>query len=169
MKKIFIIDGHPYHEGLASQLSREYARGAKKGGHEVRVAELRNLKFDPILRYGYRKRTALERDLIIQQENIKWCDHLVVTTPIWWMSLPALLKGFIDRTFLPGFAYSYEMTSYWLKPGLVSGQTAMFFYISHLYLYAIMGSVLPKGCPIELMYALCILGLVMLFLSVVSF
>jgi uncharacterized membrane protein len=51
----------------------------------------------------------------------------------------------------------------WLKPVLVFGQTAMFFYIVHLYLYALLGALFPKGCSIEIMYALWLLGLLLLF------
>lgn len=125
--KVLIIDGHPYHKGLASELSRSYAEGAKKGGHEVRLVKIRDLEFDPILRYGYRKRMELEPDLIEQQENLKWCDHLVVTTPIWWMSLPALLKGFFDRILLPKFAFSYSGRKF-IPKGLLSGRSARVIY-----------------------------------------
>lgn len=131
MKKILIIDAHPYHKGLASQLAREYFRGAQAGEHEVKIVEIRKLQFDPILRYGYRKVMELEPDLVEQQKNIMWCDHLVITTPIWWMSWPALFKGFIDRVMLPGFAYSYgdrKMIRKFIPKGLMKGKTVCVVY-----------------------------------------
>jgi uncharacterized membrane protein len=51
----------------------------------------------------------------------------------------------------------------WLEPLQVFGQTAMFFYLLHLYLYAIIGAAIPEGCSIELMYLLWIMGLVLLY------
>lgn len=43
-------------------------------------------------------------------------------TPVWWGSLPALLKGFIDRTFLPGWAFKNR--GHGLPDGLLAGRTA---------------------------------------------
>ena len=125
--KIFIINGHPNPEGLASELSRQYAKGAQEGGHEVRLVNLSDLQFDPILRHGYRKIMPLEPDLVRQQENIRWCEHLVVATPIWWMGFPALLKGFIDRTILPGFAFSYGKSKL-VPKGLMKGKNVRVIY-----------------------------------------
>jgi putative NADPH-quinone reductase len=65
----------------------------------------------------------LEPDLQNAQEKIKWADHLVWVHPVWWGSLPALLKGFIDRVFLPGFAFKYRENSV-MWDRLLSGKTA---------------------------------------------
>lgn len=43
----------------------------------------------------------LEEDLVKAQELIRWADHLVFVYPIWWGTMPAVLKGFFDRVFLP--------------------------------------------------------------------
>ena len=42
------------------------------------------------------------------QQAITWAEHLVFVFPMWWGGLPALLKGFFDRVFLPGFAFKYR-------------------------------------------------------------
>jgi len=81
------------------------------------------LKFNPILQYGYRTRTELEPDLIQTQKDIKAADHLVFIFPVWWSTYPALLKGFIDRVFLPGFVFKYRDNSIlWDK--LLKGKSA---------------------------------------------
>jgi len=51
----------------------------------------------------------------------------------------------------------------WVNPLKIFGQTAMFFYIIHLYLYAIIGMAFPNGCAIQWMYVLWIMGLVLLY------
>lgn len=74
---------------------------------------LRDLKFNPILEYGYRKRTELESDLLDSQKKILWADHIVWIYPVWWGSVPALLKGFLDRVLIPGFAFKKREGSVW--------------------------------------------------------
>jgi putative NADPH-quinone reductase len=83
---------------------------------------LLDLEFSPILKYGYRKKTKLETDLINVQNDILESDHLVFVYPTWWGTQPALLKGFIDRVFLPKFAFRYRENSLlWDK--LLKGKT----------------------------------------------
>jgi putative NADPH-quinone reductase len=53
------------------------------------------------------------------REKIKWADHLVWIHPVWWGGLPALTKGFIDRVFLPGFAFRYRENSVCLDKFLI--------------------------------------------------
>ena len=66
------------------------------------------MSFDPILREGYRQVQPLEADLLQAQADITWAEHLTFVYPIWWGAIPALLKGFFDRVFLPGFAFKYR-------------------------------------------------------------
>lgn len=123
MKKILIINGHPDKESLCKSLADAYEAGAQAAGLEVRRLELIDLRFDPILRYGYRKPYELEPDLVKAQQDILWAEHLVWVYPIWWGTFPALLKGFLDRVFLPGFAFKYHKTDpFWDK--LLKGRTA---------------------------------------------
>ena len=121
-KKTLIILGHPDMTSFNAALASSYKDGALAGGAEVREIFLGELAFDPILRNGYKKIQALEPDLIAAQESIKWADHLVWVYPIWWGTMPALLKGFLDRTFLPGFAFKYRENSPWWDKYL-SGKT----------------------------------------------
>ncbi|WP_054023490.1 NAD(P)H-dependent oxidoreductase [Bacillus sp. FJAT-28004] len=122
-KKILIIQGNPNKTSYCSALAKAYGDGAVQGGAEVRIINLHELSFNPNLAFGYAKRTELEPDLLEAQASIKWADHLVFIYPTWWGTLPALLKGFLDRVLLPGFAFKYrEGSVLWDK--LLSGKTA---------------------------------------------
>lgn len=113
MKKILVILGHPNANSFNNALAERYADGAREGGHEVRILKLGELQFDPILRHGYQQRQELESDLQSAWEDIQWAQHLVWIFPTWWGVAPALLKGFLDRLFLPGLAFKYRPNSPW--------------------------------------------------------
>ena len=123
MKKIVIINGHPDKESFCHALQQSYKKGSLEKGNEVQEITLSDMSFNPVLMYGYRKRTELEPDLLNAWEKIKWADHIVWIYPTWWSSMPALLKGFIERLFLPGFAFEYQEKSPFPKK-LLKGKTS---------------------------------------------
>lgn len=112
-KNIALIIGHPDNESFNFALAAAYKRGAENSGAEVREIVIRDLDFNPNLQFGYRKRTELEPDLIKSQETLKWADHLVWVYPVWWGATPAIMKGFLDRVLLPGFAFKKRDGSVW--------------------------------------------------------
>ncbi|MCM3337766.1 NAD(P)H-dependent oxidoreductase [Paenibacillus sp. MER TA 81-3] len=120
---IAIIMGHPYSESFCAGLAAAYAKGATESGAHVRIINLSKMNFDPNLKYGYSHRMELEIDLLNAQETIRWADHLVFVYPTWWGAMPAVLKGFIDRIFLPGFAYKYRPNSIFIDK-LLKGKSA---------------------------------------------
>jgi NAD(P)H dehydrogenase (quinone) len=123
MKKVLIINGHPDKESFCYALAERYKKGADASGAECKLVHLIDLKFNPILTFGYRKISELEPDLLNMQQEITAADHLVFVYPNWWSTLPALLKGFIDRVFVPTFAFKYRPNSpFWDK--LLKGKTA---------------------------------------------
>ncbi len=111
MKKISIIVGHPLKDSTSGMLAEAYKKGAEMKGAEVRILYLGDLKFDPILKNGYRQEQKWEPDLKMAVDDLLWADHWLFVTPIWWGAMPALLKGFIDRTFLSGIMYKYQSGS----------------------------------------------------------
>ncbi len=122
MKKILVILGHPDSQSFNAALARAYVRGARAAHATVRFLKLGELSFDPILHHGYREIQPLEPDLLKVQNYIKWADHLIWVYPTWWGSMPALLKGLLDRLWLPGFAFKF--TRPYLHQRLLRGRSA---------------------------------------------
>lgn len=123
MKKILIINANPDKESICAEFAKSYLKGAESAGAACKLVYLIDLQFDLILHFGYRKRTELEPDLMQIQKDILEADHLVFVYPTWWSTYPALLKGFIDRVFLPKFAFKYRENSLlWDK--LLTGKSA---------------------------------------------
>ena len=123
-KRILVILGHPANKSFCGALADSYVKGAEAAGNEVRLISLGNLSFDPVLHNGYATIQELEPDLVTAQAAITWAQHIVFVYPIWWGAMPALLKGFIDRVFLPGFAFKYrEGSQFWDR--LLSGRSAL--------------------------------------------
>lgn len=123
MKKIVVINGHPNKDSFNFGIVKAYKEAAEDSKAEVREILIADLNFNPNLQFGYQKRTELEPDLLEAWETIKWADHLVWVHPVWWGGLPAITKGFIDRLFLPGFAFQYRENSiFWDK--LLKGKSA---------------------------------------------
>ena len=108
MKNILVINGHPDRESFNWALAAEYTKGAIMAEAQVETINLIDLEFDLNLKYGYRIPYPLEPDLESAIVKIKEADHIVWFFPMWWYGMPALLKGFIDRTFLPGLTFKYQ-------------------------------------------------------------
>ncbi len=119
--QVLIIVGHPRTRSFNSALAHEYASGVRDSGRSVEVVQLSELKFDATA--DPTEVTSLEPDIKRMQEKIAAAEHLVIFAPGWWTTFPALLKGFIDRTLTPGFAFQYESGKA-LPKKLLKGRTA---------------------------------------------
>jgi NAD(P)H dehydrogenase (quinone) len=123
MKNILIVQGHPDRESYCYALAHAYQSGAKNAGASVKLLHIGDMEFNMNLQYGYRQRMPLEPCLEEAQDAIKWADHLVLVHPVWWGSVPAVMKGFLDRVLLPGFAFKKRPDSLWWDK-LLKGKTA---------------------------------------------
>ncbi len=108
MKSVLVINGHPDPGSYNYALSNAYLAGVEKAGLDVSQINIAELNFSPSLTYGYRKESPLEPDLENALNLIKKAEHIVWFFPMWWYGYPAIMKGFIDRVFLPGHAFAYQ-------------------------------------------------------------
>jgi len=69
------------------------------------------------------KNNTFSSDIFAEQEKIRWADFILFQFPIWWFSMPGILKGWFDRVFSMGFAYGGDVGIY--NDGGLKGKKAM--------------------------------------------
>ncbi|HVM81266.1 MAG TPA: NAD(P)H-dependent oxidoreductase [Stellaceae bacterium] len=109
-KRIAIVQGHPDASSrhLLHAMADAYAEGAAAAGHEVRRIEVARLEF-PLLRTQAEFESGeLPPALVAPQDDMRWAQHWVFLFPLWHGTMPALLKGFLEHVFRPGFAMEYR-------------------------------------------------------------
>lgn len=122
MKKILVINGHPKKESLSGAITERYVEGAKSAGADVRVIHVADMSLEQYMRYDHFSHDAIGEANTKAQEDISWAQHIVIVYPVWWGSIPAILKCFIDMVFASGFAFRYKSKSA-LPEKLLTGKT----------------------------------------------
>lgn len=123
-RRVVVIQGHPDPAGhhLLHAMADAYTGGAIAAGHEVRRIEVGKLDF-PLLRTQIDFETGtLPTALLRPREDMRWAEHWVFLFPLWHGTMPALLKGFLEHIFRPGFAMEYAKDSF--PKRLLTGRSA---------------------------------------------
>jgi 1,4-dihydroxy-2-naphthoate polyprenyltransferase len=102
---VLVINGHPREHSLATALAQAYVSGAEKAGAHIELLNLSRLSFDPNVTEALQHKQYTEPCIENARQLILWANHVVFIYPTWWGTMPALLKGFIDRVFISGFAF----------------------------------------------------------------
>lgn len=109
---VLIIVSHSVPTSLTHAIARRVAEGVRAAGNSVDLADLAAEGFDPRFQpldiEISRSQRAPAEDVLSYQRRIDACDALVLVFPIYWWSMPGLLKGWIDRVFTNGWAYEYK-------------------------------------------------------------
>lgn len=140
-KRVLIINGNPNPESFCGGLSEAYREGAQKAGADLRTLDLGRLDFNVNLPKGFAEMPELEPDLKKATEDLLWSEHMVWIHPLWWYGYPAIMKGFIDRIFLPGVAFKFVGKPF--PKMLLKGRTARIITTAdtpHFYYRWFMGS-----------------------------
>jgi putative NADPH-quinone reductase len=103
--RILVVFSHPVEESFGRAVYERLLAALKRAGHEVRGLDLYAIGFDPVLnadhRRDYHTPTVNEQPVRDQLDHIRWAEGLIFVYPTWWYSLPAMLKGWIDRVWVP--------------------------------------------------------------------
>lgn len=106
-----IVIGHHDPQSLTHALAAQIAEGLADAGHSSSLADLATERFDP--RFGladhavHRRLATAPADVLREQARIERADALVLVYPVYWWSMPALLKGWVERVFSNGWAFDY--------------------------------------------------------------
>jgi putative NADPH-quinone reductase len=118
--RVLIVHSHPDPDSYNASLMRTARDALAAAGHEVRVIDLHAEGFDPVLtRDGWRAYEQGEAgapDLAEHIAHIRWAEGMVFVYPTWWYGLPAMLKGWLDRVWLPGVAFSMPRAGETIRP-----------------------------------------------------
>jgi putative NADPH-quinone reductase len=123
-RRIVIIQGHPdrTQRHLLHALADAYAEGATAGGHDVRRVEVGQIEFPLLRTQSDFEAGAIPPTLEQSQVDMRWADHWVFLFPLWHGTMPALLKGFLEHVFRPGFAMEYKKSGF--PKRLLAGRSA---------------------------------------------
>jgi NAD(P)H dehydrogenase (quinone) len=116
--KCLIIYGHPNPKSFNHAILETLVQALQGLGHETRVRDLYAMKFDPVLKakdFSLMAKQKVSRDVQKEQFHVRWAEVIVFIFPVWWNSLPAITRGYVDRVLSVGFAYSEDAKG--LLPG----------------------------------------------------
>ncbi|HWR25544.1 MAG TPA: NAD(P)H-dependent oxidoreductase [Methanosarcina sp.] len=141
--KVLYVYAHPEPKSFNGALKDTALAALKEKGHEVKLSDLYGMNFDPVLKasdYPERKNPelfnpffeglnasktgAFASDIKEEMEKVKSAELLIFQFPIWFTSMPAMMKGWIDRVMAPGFGFN-PVTNSAYATGLFKEKSAM--------------------------------------------
>jgi NAD(P)H dehydrogenase (quinone) len=118
--RVLVLYAHPNPESFGAAVKDQVVASLSAAGHEVDLCDLNAEGFNPVLscaeRVGYHD-LATNRDPVASYvARVQAAQGLILVHPVWNFGLPAILKGFLDRVFLPGV--SFRLVDGRVKPNL---------------------------------------------------
>lgn len=122
--KILIVFAHPEEKSFNAAMFQTAIKTLAKEGHEVKISDLYKMNFDAVS--GKENFTILKNpeyfkqqeeelyasldntfsvEISAEQEKVEWCDVMIWQFPLYWFSVPAILKGWTDKIFSMGKFY----------------------------------------------------------------
>lgn len=146
---ILLVYAHPEPRSLNGSLKDYAVKRLQAAGHSIQVSDLYAMnwkaqldaddsiehrhgeRFDPALDSKHAYLNGLQSlDIVHEQEKLLWADAVILQFPLWWFSMPAILKGWVERVYAYGFAYGVgeHSDAHWgdrYGEGTLAGKRAM--------------------------------------------
>lgn len=138
---VFIVYAHPEPRSFGAALRDRGTAALRAAGHAVQVSDLYAMGFEPVaraddfatrrfpeqLQYDREQKFASQHggfaaDIRTELDKLLWCDLLILQFPLWWFSVPAIMKGWLDRVLVNGTAYGAGKR---MEAGGLRGRKAM--------------------------------------------
>ena len=107
--RVLVLFAHPLESSFGAALHAKSVQSLRARGHEVDDCDLYAEGFDPVMtrqdRIEYFDLSVNRRRVALYVDRLLAADALVFSFPVWNMGLPAILKGFVDKVFLPGVSF----------------------------------------------------------------
>lgn len=147
--KVLLVYAHPEPKSLNGSLKNFTIQHLQNAGHEVQVSDLYAMDwkaaldandsknrldetyFDASLDSQHAFKNGLQSDdIALEQSKLLWADTVIFLFPLWWFSMPAIMKGWVERVYAYGFAYGVgeHNDSHWgdrYGEGTLAGKRAM--------------------------------------------
>ena len=123
--KVLVVLAHPNPDSFSHAIVDRVVCALANREHSVSVIDLYGLDYSTALTRAElvaypTSEPAIDPMVIEHTRLIQECSTIVFVYPTWWSSMPAILKGWIDRTMLPGVAFSVDPETLKLQPGLTN-------------------------------------------------
>lgn len=138
---ILIVYAHPEPQSINGAMYRTAIQFLQDAGHSVKTSDLYTMQFNPVSdRSNFTStynadffKQQLEElhatsvsgfadEINAEQEKVEWCDLMIWQFPLWWFSVPGILKGWVDRVFAMGRFYK---NGHFYDTGIFKGKRAM--------------------------------------------
>ena len=120
--RVLVIFAHPLGDSYAATLRDTVVAALEAGAHSVDLCDLYQEDFDPILSAqewrDYENTSENTRAVSRHVERLRHAEGIIFVFPSWWYGMPAILKGYFDRVWLPGVAFEFGPQA--IRPLLMS-------------------------------------------------
>ena len=107
--KTLVVYCHPCPESFTAAVRDTALETLHECGHDVSLIDLYAEGFDPVMsaaeRRGYHSQATNLVPVAEYANRVGWAEAIIFIYPTWWFGIPAMLKGWLERVLVPGFAF----------------------------------------------------------------
>ncbi|HET6467155.1 MAG TPA: NAD(P)H-dependent oxidoreductase, partial [Geminicoccaceae bacterium] len=108
--RLLVVHAHPVETSFNAAVHGAAVETLAAAGHEVRDLDLYAMGFDPVLgrqeRIDYHEPALNTARIAEHVAHLRWAEGVILVYPTWWYGMPAILKGWIERVWVPGVAFT---------------------------------------------------------------